>query len=368
MSLTGSALQPVTKLDGLTALRFLAAFWVFVFHFHLRIPLELPWPVLRIISNGALAMPIFFMLSGFVLAHRYRDRYAGFSDFFRARVARIYPAYLVGLALSVPALFVDPRADWASLAYVIPIDMLLLQAWYPNLWSFWHHVGTWSISVEFFLYASFPLVMRIQQLTTAKITSLCLLCLLVAASFVPSLKLAPSSDLPFPVFYATPIYSLPAFIIGVALAALHSRGFRGSLLAPVALGVLLGWAGHLNHRYAHLNLFTLPLIAWTILYAAHQASPHGALRRSIDRAAVYLGDISYGFFVYQIPLILLLEQVVDRAKASVSIAFWVLLAANLLLAAASHRWIEPWGSRLILRLWRVDKASKRGYPPCGEPA
>ena len=75
-----------TVLVGLTVVRFLAAFWVFLVHFELRIPLD-PGPVERIIANGALGMPLFFMLSGFVLAHRYHDRYEGFNAFFRAENA-----------------------------------------------------------------------------------------------------------------------------------------------------------------------------------------------------------------------------------------------------------------------------------------
>jgi hypothetical protein len=63
------------NLDGLTAVRFYAALWVFLFHFSLRIPLHLQKYLARIVENGALAMPVFFLLSGLVLGYRYRDKY-----------------------------------------------------------------------------------------------------------------------------------------------------------------------------------------------------------------------------------------------------------------------------------------------------
>lgn len=330
------------NLDGLTAVRFLAALWVFLFHFHLRIPLELPYPAVRVIANGALAMPVFFMLSGLVLGYRYRDNYTGFSSFFRARVARIYPAYLLGVILCVPFF----PADLGTAALMVPVDLLLLQAWYPNLWSFWHHAGTWSISVEFFLYASFPLLLGITRLPTRTLLAVCAACVVLASSWIPSLGVSASEPMPFPVFYSLPIYSLPTFAIGVALSELYRRGHKGHLGAVFLLLVVLGLAGQYNTRYAALNFIVLPLVAVALLGAANHRGPF------VNRVSVYLGDISYAFFVYQIPLLLALQKYLAQAKGwPVGLLFTAMLSLNLLLAAFSHHWLEPWGRRVIVRYW-----------------
>jgi len=339
--------RPMTNLDGLTAIRFYAAFWVFVFHFNLRLPLHLPAPVMRIVENGALAMPVFFMLSGLVLGYRYRHSYSGFSPFFRARVARIYPAYLLGVALSLPFLVSMPGFDVATAFFLVPVDLLLLQAWFPNLWHFWHHAGTWSISVEFFLYASFPLMLGLSRLPTRTLLAFCAACVLLASSWIPSLGVGGSHDVPFPIFYSLPIYSLPTFAIGVALAELHQRGLRGSGWAIPAFALLLAVAGHHNIRYAGLNFIVLPLVGLSLLFAARYRG--SAL---VNRAAVYLGDISYGFFVYQIPLLLALEHWIVFARSfPVFLVGVAMLGINLLFAALSPKWIEPWGRRLIVRRW-----------------
>jgi peptidoglycan/LPS O-acetylase OafA/YrhL len=341
-----------TVLVGLTVVRFLAAFWVFLFHFNLRIPLD-PGPVERIIANGALGMPLFFMLSGFVLAHRYHDRYEGFNAFCRARVARIYPAYLLSIVVALPFVMATKGTDLATLLFVIPVDLLLLQAWFPNLFRFWHHGGTWSISVEFFLYASFPLLRSIGQLTTRNILLVCIGSTLLAASFASSLRIGASADLPFPVFYSVPIYSLPAFAIGIALAALHRRGFRGFALAPLLLALVLAVAGHHNHRYAGLNFVTLPLIAASLLFAARVAAT-GPATLLVNRVTIYLGDISYPFFLFQIPLLMVLEYQIEVARSlPATLVFMLMLALNVALAAACHHRVEPWGRRLILRRWKV---------------
>ena len=126
--------------------------------------------------------------------------------------------------------------------------------------------------------------------------------------------------------------------------------------APIALMVLLGIGGQFNSRYAGLNLLTLPLIALTLLFAAAYQSDRGIARIFINRGTIYLGDLSYAFFVYQIPIILALEHYIRIVN---TLPVWLIaglaLAANLSLAAVSHHWLEPWGRRLIMKDRRKQK-------------
>lgn len=341
-------------LDGLTVVRFVAALWVFLFHFDLRIQFPLPAPAARIISNGALAMPIFFMLSGFVLAHRYQDKYENFNKFFRARVARIYPAYILSVIASIPFALAPKGSDLATLLFVLPVDLLVLQAWYPNLYGYLHHAGTWSISVEFFLYASFPLLLPLAKLSTRNLFLVCMGCVLLSASFIPSLRVGASAEMPFPVFYSIPIFSLPAFIIGVALAEFRRRGYQGSWTAPVLLALVLAFAGQYNFRFAGLNIVTIPLIAVSLLFAAQLSERERFSGFMVNKYFVYLGNISYAFFVFQMPLLMILEYNLQTARSMPGlVVFCLMLGANLALAAISHRWLEPWGRRLILRHWKA---------------
>lgn len=343
------------KLNGLTAIRFFAALWVFAFHVNSRLPLGAPAPLERVLSNGALAMPIFFMLSGLVLHHRYHDKYQSFGLFLRARVARIYPAYILGITLSLPFLFSLPKVTAGTLFFLIPVDIFLMQAWYPNLWSFWHHAGTWSISVELFLYASFPLLLSIKKLQTKSILFMSFSCVVLASSYVPSFKLGASAPMPFAIYYSIPMYSLPVFILGAMLSELHRRGFKGLLIAPLLFFMALIFFGTFNTNYAGLNFVTLPLIALTLLFACNQTQDLGIFRYTINRFTLYLGDISYAFFVYQIPLLLLLDHYIVLARTlPLVVTGCGMLAINLILAAISHRWIEPWGSRIIFRLWKIQ--------------
>src|SRR5690348_11629593 len=90
-------------LPALTAMRGLAAWWVVLYQFRDEVPSALFGITLySIISHGDLAVDFFFHLSGFVIALRYASRFsrlnwAAYKEFLIARVARVYPLYLLVL-------------------------------------------------------------------------------------------------------------------------------------------------------------------------------------------------------------------------------------------------------------------------------
>src|SRR5438128_7044986 len=82
-------------LKPLTGLRFLAALLVVLYHVDLasRLPLS------PIVGIGYVGVSFFFVLSGFILAYTYLDAHGRLNRsrgaFWGARIARVYPVYLV---------------------------------------------------------------------------------------------------------------------------------------------------------------------------------------------------------------------------------------------------------------------------------
>jgi len=83
--------------DGLDVLRGVAAICVLLRH--MSDFFSAPW----LMPSGALAVDLFFVISGFVIAHAYsaRLRQLGVAGFMRFRAVRFYPLYLLGLAIGV---------------------------------------------------------------------------------------------------------------------------------------------------------------------------------------------------------------------------------------------------------------------------
>ncbi|MFN0051321.1 MAG: acyltransferase family protein [Planctomycetales bacterium] len=181
-------MEPVlgqSKLDALTGLRYCAAMTVVISHVVGNIS-QLRSGLLGNLS--AIGMPLFFTLSGFLMCYNY---YADFAErrpgawrrFYVARIARIYPVYLLALLLSFSFMgnfFHDLHDRPVQTLKCLGFCGTLTQSWvhWPVFADYMHprtvtqaYLGvSWSVSTEVFFYATFPLVIpalrRVQKPAT----------------------------------------------------------------------------------------------------------------------------------------------------------------------------------------------------------
>lgn len=152
------------ELKALTSVRGLAAWMIVLFHIRDAMP-YLPHPVMAVLNHGYLAVDFFFLLSGFVIWNSYAERIrdggaAALPDFFKRRIARIWPLHIfmlgIGLALAI-ALHAAGRDTHDFPLPELPLHVLLLQNW-----GFTDHLSwndpAWSISCELGAYLLFPLL------------------------------------------------------------------------------------------------------------------------------------------------------------------------------------------------------------------
>ena len=164
------------EIKSLTGLRGVAACWVVLFHYitafhHAELDQNLSTKSsagFRLVElffvHGYLAVDLFFILSGFVMALTYGGAFeAGISsraylDFLGKRLGRVYPLYIALTA----AVAVLSYAGIGTVNPPSPVDLasnvLLIQAWgiADSI-----DVPAWSISTEFAAYLLFPLLVRI---------------------------------------------------------------------------------------------------------------------------------------------------------------------------------------------------------------
>lgn len=155
------------EIEALTGLRFFAALWVFMYHIG-DIFLKNLFPEFWanyykiLFHGGALGVDLFFVLSGFVIAYNYFDKFEDFAasryaSFLFKRLARIYPVHLVSMALLIPMGYLLTPNDLLLFGSVENFlkNIFLLQALMPP--AEWNTVS-WSISCEWLAYCCFPLL------------------------------------------------------------------------------------------------------------------------------------------------------------------------------------------------------------------
>ena len=336
------------RLDAVTGLRGLAAVVVFVPHAGLVMTGGSLHVVELVGISGSRALGFFFALSGFVLTWSVRpgDTARGF---FQRRFARIYPAYLVTLAVAVAVTGAVQRHPLPVGPFVATV--FSVQAWFPDpRWYFSYNGVDWTIACEVFFYLLFPLFIRPlaaldrvgrRRVQVAMLAALVVFGVVAAATGTSWLA------------NQFPVARVPEFVLGCTLALDMARGhvigrrlgLRGALLLAVVTWAVT--ALPIPHLDA-LPLLTIPMLA--LLNAGALADL--AAERSVftRRPVVWFGEISFCFYlVHQLVLKVVQAVVVDHLTIPGQGLPWAVLCFGLAIpvAWAVHRWVEIPGNHLL---------------------
>jgi peptidoglycan/LPS O-acetylase OafA/YrhL len=353
------------RLPALTSLRFFAAFHVVMFHLYTMHILEGAGLYRKLASIGYVGVSLFFVLSGFILVYTYAGREWTKGAFWRARFARIYPAYLFSLVITAPSFFyvciklkdMDiPFFAWfkTHLAVCATLVPLLLQAWVPNAALAWN-APAWSLSVEAFFYVVFPwLVVWLLRSRRNTLAWVALASWLVSFAlstgywlFKPDgvahtddqfLNLVWLNALKF-----SPLARLPEFVIGMCLGFLFLRGAVDRKWAtPLLLGGIFVFVGITT---------VSPRIPYPILHDSALAPAFAAIIFGLAlrpewisfleiRPLVLLGDASYTLYLLHSFILGAYFSPFGQLR---HISFWGIaigLSIPIVVSLLVYRWIE----------------------------
>ena len=157
------------EIDALTGVRGVAA--VIVIAYHTYPAADFPLGISHLVARGYLAVDVFFVLSGFVMALTYgrmfRDRVTlpSFCTFLMRRVARLYPLYIVFLGLRIAyslAVYgsLQVPGGWFAMNLPLPVKDIIANIFMIQSWGVAKAVTTptWSISTEWGAYFVFPFI------------------------------------------------------------------------------------------------------------------------------------------------------------------------------------------------------------------
>ena len=310
------------SLKALTGIRFFAAYYVVIFHSRLYGMLLASGhrAAGNFFASGYLAVPLFFLLSGFILAYTYQGQIEQAGDhrrFLEARFARIWPVYAVSLLLSSVPSFTFPALGSGLAA------LAMVQAWNPfdmGLAGTWNLV-CWTLSVEALFYLLFPFFQvwierRGSKFQLGTICAMILLCVAINSSS-RTLGYTPYGVFRF---IPLPVVHLPEFFTGVTLGNYFLRLL--SLQRVRQGGQILRGDGAWTYAALVLSIALLCRAAdhWTsLIVAAFSALIFGLaaertlLSRMLSTRLMLLGGgISYSVYLMQMPVKAWVSLMADR--------------------------------------------------------
>lgn len=377
---SGQRSPTIAYLPALTPLRGIAALLVVLFHFTGPVLPNLDLtPYTMLVSNGYLAVDLFFLMSGVVIAHVYgRELGRGLSittggAFLRARFARLYPlhfctlAYLVIMGIVSPFLYglatgAPFELVWEGRYSVnAAIKNLLLIHGLWNDYLTWN-APSWSISTEFYSYLIFPFAAPYLA-TMRRGMALCGILVLLAALWWLAHEHGGLGIVTGPSF----LRCVLQFGIGTLLHRLYLEGTHRHILRRDGTFVITTFAIVLVLHFNLADMLIVPLFMTLILCGMHNEGQVVSVLKT--RPLVWLGDISFSLYlahgvVDEMTRVLFIITTGHPDGETVGAAgSWLVLAAMLIfsfaLSDATYRRIE-----VPARRWL--KSSSRPTPKSTE--
>jgi len=354
------------EIKALTGMRALAAWWVVIYHVRDLLPQVLPavsLPIHLIADPGYLGVDLFFILSGFVIAHNYWDRLANFQAcefrrFLGMRLARLYPVHVVTLG-AAGVLFLLARfrhiaiasdlGAWNSRTFIE--NLLLVHHWMPFAPLSWNYPA-WSISCEWLAYLAFPALVALLKDHLGRgrfpvvLGLLAVQCMTVHGKF--------GNDL---------IRISTEFPAGVVLWRIYQSRLPNRFILPVA-GILC-CGSLLGQSLWHCGEVWLVLAFPFFIYGITR---DGRLSRLFSsRCALYWGRASYSLYMFHAIVSMVLGKLLPlRAFANAPvgerlalIALW--FAAFGGAAALSYAFLEVPGRRRMQMIFDRYETPKMSF-------
>jgi peptidoglycan/LPS O-acetylase OafA/YrhL len=346
-------------LDALTGIRLIAAVYVVIFHSKLgpKIGNHGHWILANLLGNGGMAVSLFFLLSGFILAYTYAgqiNKSGAYRKFWEARFARLWPVYIISLVLiSASEHYLPKPAPFVAV-------VLMVQAWNPfdiGMAGVWNTV-CWTLSTEAFFYLCFPFIQpRLEKLSSSRLLWILATTLVLIISFnleSDGFGYVDNSLLNFS-HVPIPVLRLPEFIAGVLMGNLYlmkysgNRGLRRrimdtSIWTYAATVGTIGLLCRSNGRWSSLNCVGFCALIYCL------AEEDSMISRLLStRVAILGGSISYSIYLIQTSIRDFTKQIAALIGLKAELGLVLLMSGVLIIASYLLFMLVENPARLFLR-------------------
>ena len=361
--------QYVTGIDGV---RTLAVLGVIIYHL---LPTTLP--------GGYLGVPLFLLISGYFVTLqlvRQMDQTGGIqlTKFYLKRLRRLYPVLIVMLTVTTAYITLFARDLLHNIKSTIATNLL----WVYNWWEIGHgqsyfdrfngespFTHLWTLGVEAQFYFLWPLILFMLFLILRKRSKIKWTVFILAAASAVEMALLFDPQNINRVYYGTDTRAF-SLLLGSWLALCWPIDRLNASLTTHAARILDG-VGIGTLLITLLGFFTLPgQSSWTyrggmffysligMILIATVVHPGSHMNRWLTNPFfTWIGQRSYGIYVYQLPVMVFYERVVEIGRHPVINA---LVECLLILAISefSYRLVEQ---PLAHYQWRYLPASIRHW-------
>lgn len=321
------------RLTELDALRGIGALCVLIFHYSTRfhelfpqashVPFSFP--------GGNYRVLLFFTISGFAIFFTL-ERIRTVADFVVNRFARLYPAYLVAMlcTLSIEYLAHATKLLIGPKAILVNFTMLQGFAFIPEVDG-----AYWTLTVEIAFYVCMIALWRFAGLRRLEP----MLALWLAVRWLYWMW----PDMPERIIMVMVLRYLPFFVIGMLSYRVWAGRRTWRQQAPYAAMALAS--------VATMETWDVTIVA-IVLLASFAALIRGHLRFLAIRPLIWLGGISYSFYLIHqhVGFIVMLE--VAKAGYSPWIGFAAAFLVALVLGTIINRVVERPAGEAILAWWK----------------
>ena len=326
-----------------------------------------------LVNHGYLAVDFFFMLSGYVMAHAYDDRWDKMSvmDFAKRRLIRLQPLIVLGMTIGALLFFFQesslfPKVAETSVSQVVLLMLIgyTLLPVPPSMdirgWAEMHPLNgaAWSLFFEYIANVLHVLVLR-------KLSNWALfaLVLLAAGALFNVAVYGKAGDLiggwstePEQLKVGFTRLLFP-YMAGMLLRRVlpPSSGKNTFVIAGLLLVLALGAPRVGGYDQVWLNgmyeVVVLVAVFPIILYLGAM----GTVRNSLtQKLCTFLGDISYPLYITHFPIIYTYSAWVTNYKVpieEVMPASVAVMLTTILVAYASLRWYDMPVRKWLTRRW-----------------
>lgn len=335
----------------------------------------------QLINHGYLAVDFFFMLSGFVMAHAYDDRWDRMTvaAFFKRRLVRLHPMILAGMTVGAICFFFQESPMFPNIAGTSVEEMLLVFLIGCTLlpvplsmdirgWFEMHPLNgpAWSLFFEYIANVLHALILR--RLSK---TYLSILVFIAGAALIHMAVTSPTGDIiggwslePAQLRIGFTRLLFP-YMAGMLLRRVVPIGegknqFLITSLLLVAVLSVPRIGGH-EHYWANglYDSLSIILLFPVIIYL-------GAFGKIVnpftEKLCTFLGDISYPIYITHFPILYIFYAWVSNNNIPIEEGYWVgilLLPLTLLLAYGILKLYDEPVRRWLARKFLTASTQKR---------